>query len=283
MKAPSRIGIIGFGFVGKALKDGIQEDVESFVVDPKLNTSIKDLKEFDPSLTFICVPTPMQDDFSQDISIIENVFTELAEYDLNSIIVLKSTVLPENIQFLESKYCDFIYNPEFLRERHAVEDFINAKLIIFGGKNERHKDELANFYEHKTKCTCKDYIYTDALTAALVKYTINSFLATKVTFFNEIKQVFLNLDVEDSWENFIEYIAKDNRIGDSHMSVPGPDGKEGFGGACLPKDSSALVASASENGLQLAVLQKVIEVNNRIRGKYNIDEREQSQNIRFKK
>ena len=93
----------------------------------------------------------------------------------------------------------------------------------------------------------------------------------------------MNLDVEDSWENFIEYIAQDNRIGDSHMSVPGPDGKEGFGGACLPKDSSALVTSASENGLQLAVLQKVIEVNNRIRGKYNIDEREQSQNIRFKK
>ena len=231
---------------------------------------------------FICVPTPLCEDLSLDASIVHSVVDEILEYNIDCLIVLKSTILPNHLEKISQRLKRFIYNPEFLREKHANEDFLNSNLIVFGG-DQKDIDEIKDFYIERTKCICKTYVETDYVTASLIKYTINSYLATKVSFFNELKKIFVEANTNDSWENFIRYLQKDSRLGNSHMSVPGHDGKEGFGGACLPKDSIALFNFYKENNLDFKVLKSAIEVNNTIRDKYNDDPREREQRINFKK
>jgi len=277
-----KVGIVGYGFVGKAVSNGLKDSVLKLEIDPKLKTSIKDLIAFNPEIIFICLPTPLKEDLSLDSSIVDNVIDELIDLKINSLIVLKSTILPENLKDINKRVKKFIYNPEFLREKHANDDFINSNLLVFGGRNEEIA-EIKEFYTQYTKCICRDFIETDIVTASLIKYSINTFLATKVSFFNEMKKVFLKSNAEDTWENFTEYLQKDSRMGNSHMSVPGHDGKEGFGGACLPKDSFALLKFFEKNNLDFKVLKSVIEVNNDIRGKYNDDPREREQRISYKK
>ena len=276
-----KIGIIGYGFVGKALAAGLNEDVSLLKIDPKLNTNINDLIDFKPNAIFICVPTPMNEDFSQDISILNDVIKKLNVLNLQSLIVIKSTVLPKYIIEIEKQISEFIYNPEFLREKHANQDFIDSKLIVFGQNNTSAK-KLEEIYRDHSKCICTDYIYTDAIAASLIKYSINSFLATKVTFFNELNSLFNQSGTEESWDNFILAIANDPRIGNSHMQVPGHDGRLGFGGACLPKDSNAFNIYSEEVGEPLSLLKKVIKTNNKIRAKYNVKTlRELEQNVKY--
>lgn len=275
-----KVGIVGYGFVGKALHNALKSSVEVFLVDPILKTNMRDLKVFLPDITFICVPTPMNNDGNQNISILNSVFDEFMSFKISGILILKSTILPDNLTTLSGKCPVMVYNPEFLREKYANHDFIKSKLIVLGGKSDV-VDIAANFYSIYTKCECDEYIRTDMVTASLVKYAINTFLATKITFFNEFNNLFRNTNAEDSWENFISILSKDERIGSSHMSVPGHDGKLGFGGACLPKDSTALLRFAKYKGVDLNVLSSAININNEIRARYNTNERETSQNIRF--
>ena len=276
-----KVGIIGFGFVGKALRNGLKDDVDCIEVDPKLDTNINDLINHKPEIVFICLPTPMNDDGSQNISIVKNVINEIKEFDSNLLVVLKSTILPKHLKELSKLGCNLIVNPEFLREKYANEDFISSELIVFGGE-ENNCSKLSNFYKNYTNCECKEHIITDAVSASLIKYTINSFLALKVIFFNEIKSVFDNLDSQKDWLDFINALSKDKRIGDSHMSVPGPDGRYGFGGACFPKDVNAIIDYSKEVGSELSLLKKANSINNNIRAQYNeVTSREREQNIRF--
>jgi UDPglucose 6-dehydrogenase len=107
-------------------------------------------------------------------------------------------------------------------------------------------------------------------------------LASKVIFFNEIHSIYEKLDVKDSWESVMNIISKDSRIGDSHMNVPGHDGRKGFGGACFPKDSLALIKFADSLNINLNSLITTVKVNNKIRSKYkDLDSRESEQNISF--
>lgn len=276
-----KVAIVGYGFVGKALADGFLDTVEVIKIDPKLNTDIDEIIRFKPDIIFICLPTPMKNDSSQDISIVKEVFKEISLINNNYLVVLKSTVLPDNIQELSLLNKDFIYNPEFLREKHAEEDFINSPLIIFGGEKDKC-NVLGGFYANHTKCLSKKYFFTDKITASFIKYAINSFLSTKVSFFNELHNLFTESGSDDSWENFIEMISVDKRIGDSHMQVPGHDGRLGFGGACLPKDSKAFSLYSKKKKANLNVLETAINTNNKIRAKYNKKTvREIEQNITF--
>jgi UDPglucose 6-dehydrogenase len=276
-----KIGIIGYGFVGKALNEGLEDNTDVLKVDPKLNTSIDSLSRFCPDAVFICLPTPMKVDGTQDISILLDSVKTLKELNLNCLVIIKSTIIPENIRLIENILPKFVYNPEFLREKHASKDFIESKLIVFGG--EKASTRLAsNLYKNHTKCICKDYVFTDTITASLIKYTINSFLATKVIFFNELYNLFSKVNNSETWENFISFLAKDKRIGGSHMMVPGHDERFGFGGACFPKDTSALLKYAESNEVNLEIIKKVIEINNKIRNSYDKQtNRETEQNISF--
>ena len=277
-----KVGIVGFGFVGKALRNGLKDNVDCIEIDPKLNTDINDLKNHKPHIVFICLPTPMNDDGSQNIDIVNNVIKEINQFDQDLLIVLKSTILPKYIEEISKISNNLIINPEFLREKFANEDFINSEIIVFGG-DESNCNKLSNFYENHTNCICNDYIITDGISASLIKYTINSFLSLKVIFFNEMKSVFDNLNSNNDWSNFIEALSKDKRIGDSHMSVPGPDGRYGFGGPCFPKDVNALIEYSKEIGSELKLLKKANIINNNIRAQYNnLTAREKEQNIKFK-
>ena len=276
-----KIGIIGYGFVGKALAAGIKEGVDILRIDPLLDTSVSDLEEFNPEICFICVPTPMNKDGSQDLRILTDVISDLKNISITPLIVLKSTVLPNSIESIGKEIPDLVLNPEFLRERSAKEDFINSKLIIFGGPQESTK-KLADFYKKFTLCKTTDFKFTDLISASLVKYAINTFLATKVVFFNELNQIFNKSGAEDSWEDFIKMISIDKRVGSSHMQVPGFDGKFGYGGACFPKDSKALIKYSEQIGSPFNLLQKSNQVNDRIRRKYtSLSDREIDQNVNY--
>ena len=276
-----RLGIVGHGFVGKATDWGFNINVDKFIVDPIYNTSISDLKKFKPEIIFICVPTPMGNDGSQNSEIIENVVKELISVCPNAIKVIKSTVLPSILGNLNKLDSSIVYNPEFLREKHANLDFVNSDMIILGG-DKNFSAVVSDAYLKNSRCKTKEHIFTDLETASLVKYSINTFLASKVIFFNEIHSIFEKLNVDDSWESIINIISKDKRIGGSHMNVPGHDGRKGFGGACFPKDSIALIKYAQELNLSLKSLETAIKVNNKIRSNYeDLDEREIDQNVSF--
>lgn len=276
-----KVAVIGCGFVGSALIQGLNEEVEIYKVDPKFGTSISDLDIFDPDIIFICVPTPMSSNRSQNLEVLKNVCDEILENKLKSLIVLKSTVLPDEILKISNDFDNFIYNPEFLTERNAEEDFINSELIIFGGEK-KNQIAIESFYRKYTKCISDNYIYTDLISASLAKYTINSFLATKVIFFNELYKLFHKTETSNSWESFIELLSNDSRIGSSHMMVPGNDNRYGFGGACFPKDTQALLNFSQNFNCELNLLKKVININNNIRSEYNdLTQRESEQNVKF--
>tara|TARA_B100000609_G_C17169833_1_gene410989 strand:+ start:363 stop:1226 length:864 start_codon:yes stop_codon:yes gene_type:complete len=276
-----KIGIIGHGFVGRATDWGFNKNTDKFIVDPKYGTSIEDLSNFKPSLVFVCVPTPMADDGSQDASIFLDVIKKISEQSLESVIVVKSTVLPDMLIEAKKIIGDIVYNPEFLREKHALLDFQNSDMIILGGKKNISK-KVANCYENHSRCKTSNYIFLDLISASIVKYAINTFLATKVIFFNELKNYFSEFNSDESWTKVIDAIKSDPRIGDSHMDTPGHDGKKGFGGACFPKDTSALARSAMLAKQNLTVLEAAIKTNNKIRKVYkDIDSREKDQNISF--
>ena len=155
-----KLGIVGHGFVGKATDWGFNRKVEKFIVDPLLDTTPKDLEKFNPDMVFICVPTPMDKDGSQDYSIIESVIKELNKYTPNAIKVVKSTVLPSILDRMLSFEPRLVYNPEFLREKHANNDFMNSDMIIFGG-NRNISAKVSKAYLNHSRCKTKEHIFTD--------------------------------------------------------------------------------------------------------------------------
>ena len=277
----AKIGIIGYGFVGKATSKGFSVNTELFIVDPILGTSVSDLNEFKPEYIFICVPTPMLKDGNQDFTAVIDVFKEILKNKIPAHIILKSTVTPSNIKIAETFIENFIYNPEFLREKHAEEDFINTSMIILGGGME-NQEKIKKLYKNHSICKTNNYVFTDKLTASLIKYSINSFLASKVIFFNQLKDLFDASGAEEDWDNFINTITMDDRIGNSHMDVPGHDDRLGFGGACFTKDTAALIKYSESLKQEFSLLKKVVKINNKIRSKYEqVDQRERDQNVTY--
>jgi len=276
-----KLAIVGYGFVGKATDQGFNKRVTKYIVDPLLGTSIAELKDFQPEIVFICVPTPMNNDGSQDASIISSVTNDLSKYCPKAIKVVKSTVIPSILEELKVIDTNLIYNPEFLREKHANFDFIKSDMIIFGG-DRNVSSQVSNAYLRHSRCETKEHIFTDLKTASLIKYAINTFLASKVIFFNELHSIFNKLETSDDWDTVINIISRDKRIGESHMQVPGHDGRKGFGGACFPKDSLALIKFAKNLGVELNSLISTVKINNKLRSEYkDLDSRESEQNVSF--
>lgn len=277
-----KIGIVGNGFVGGATNNGFNKNCTKFIVDPKLKTTLLDLKKFNPDYIFICVPTPMNEDGTQNDTIIKEVLKEISNLFTKPILIIKSTVLPDTILKLYSIYPKVVYNPEFLREKTADEDFLKTKNVIFGGPNHL-LDKVENLYSNHTNCKIKHVYKTDLISASLMKYAINTFLATKVLFFNQFHDIFDRFDTDIKWDDFISMVSSDVRIGKSHMSVPGTDGKLGFGGACFPKDTLALLNLSKTINKEFSLLKEVIIANNLIRNRYEtIDDREKEQGINYR-
>lgn len=277
------IAIIGYGFVGKSVDFGFSKNVEKILIDPLLGTKVEDLENKNIDAIFLCLPTPMNDDGSQDFQIFREVLLSLKKISYDDLIILKSTVLPNHLEEITKDFNHVVVNPEFLRERYANEDFINSSSILLSGSNEDIR-RVENIYIENSICKNFNFINTDHMTCILVKYAVNCFLSTKVIFFNEMFDLFKEINTEDTWENFIEFVSSDERIGKSHMNVPGHDGKKGFGGACFPKDTAALINFSKNLDADLSLLNQTVKKNNKIRSTYDdLDAREKDQNISFKK
>jgi UDPglucose 6-dehydrogenase len=277
------MGIIGQGFVGNAVKEGIKHafNVETYDIIKEKSTqpSVSALLST-INCTFLCVPTPMKKSGECDLSIVESVLQEINEWGLNKpddipMVILKSTVPVGTCEMLQAKYDHLVlvFNPEFLTEANAVDDFKNQQHIIFGFSNYvAHAD---NEYSHRIvsfiRGLCYDIFAGKKISVSLntyseaemVKYVSNCFLAVKVSFANQIFELCNATGV--TYDNILFNLEQDGRLGRTHWKVPGPDGDRGYGGHCFPKDMAAIAFEGDKLGVNLSLIKEAIAYNNSIR------------------
>lgn len=275
-----KLAVIGHGFVGGAVDYGFNNsNVEKFIIDPKLGTDINDVPD-DLDIAFICVPTPMGSDGSVDSSIVESAVATLAFNAPKALIVVKSTVVPDIINRLYEQYSDrFVYNPEFLTEKAANEDFVNPIMHIFGG-DEEPTEKLEKIYQRYSSCKPCPVHYMSAMDASFVKYGINCFLMNKVLWFNQFYDVITAAG--GNYGAIINAIGTDKRVSPSHTLVPGFDGRRGAAGPCFAKDIPAFIKYSKTMNKPFTILEEAARRNQDYRNQYSDRlDREKAQNIRF--
>lgn len=254
------VGVIGCGFVGEgqAFSFSPISNVKVYDLDEKKSTSTLE-EALNSDFIFVCVPTPMKKDGSQDTSYIDDFFKNAKS---GPIYIIKSTVVPGTTDSLKNKYkdLDIIFSPEFLTERTAKLDIITQTRIILGGDIKLTSTVKKLF---QARFMNKNIIETDSLTAEFIKYMNNTFFASKVSIMNEFYRFAKHLGVD--WEKALYGFVSDQRIGDSHLHVPGPDGKLGFGGTCFPKDINAFISFAKKNNIKMNVLEAAWKTNLEVR------------------
>ena len=272
-----KVGIIGNGYVGEAI---------SLVFSPILDVLVDDInpvKSFNNlesvhncDFVFVCVPTPMFENGSQDLSYVNKVFKDATN---KPIYILKSTVLPGTTEQLINEYLNIkiIFSPEFLTEKNSKKDIMNPSRIILGGKLNL-TESVRKIFE--LQFSSKKIILTDSKTAELIKYMNNTFLATKVSIMNEFK--LLCDKIGANWEDASKGFVSDGRIGDSHLNVPGHDGKLGYGGTCFPKDVNALLSFSKKHDVQLNTIKGGWKTNLKVRVEKDWEEKE-GRSVSFKK
>jgi|TARA_R110000822_G_scaffold35982_8_gene101361 UDPglucose 6-dehydrogenase len=250
-----RLVLLGYGFVGKAVHDVLKDHHNTIIVDPKhSNDTVEDQVGSDGYI--ICLPTPQGSSGECDMSIIFEMLNKIPIVDGRPTnVLIKSTISIEGWREIENKWdhLDICFSPEFLTAANAVEDFKNQKKMLFGGGDEE-------FWINVFK-TCKEFeaVLSSIPELILTKYVRNSFLAAKVAFFNEIYDLCSSMNIQYDEVSYL--VGMDERIGYSHLKVPGPDGDRGFGGACFPKDTNALNKSAIGKNCSLSILEAVIKSN----------------------
>ncbi len=218
---------------------------------------------------FIAVGTPPKSDGSADLKFIREVAASIAEH-LNGykVIVTKSTVPIGTGKMIESILREgtgghhpfaVVSNPEFLREGSAIEDFMHPDRVVIGTRDPRAIEMMLDVYSPLAAADVP-FVTTDVESAELIKYASNGFLATKISFINEVAElceaIGANVDV------VARGMGLDNRIGPKFLH-PGP----GFGGSCFPKDTMAVAQIAREQGLQFRIIEAVLEVNEAVKSR----------------
>jgi UDPglucose 6-dehydrogenase len=255
-----QVGIIGYGFVGKAVASAYDDPM---IVDPlykEFNWTIDDLIEKCDAI-FVCVPTPQSNTGECDTSILNKVLNDLAGYE--GVVICKSTASPEFYSNAEDRSgLELAHVPEFLVQATAVNDYLNPHKIVIGC----HWTIQSKVYKA---------IMTDKITfkgtpefctigeASMFKYVANTMLAMKVIINNEYKDLCDKMGM--NYEAIANIAKTDPRLGTTHWQVPGPDGKRGFGGACFPKDTAALAAIACDYEVDTSMLFNAVAKNTQYR------------------
>lgn len=244
------VTVIGNGFVGKATNLLHNDNVIVWFYDivPELcnpiNLTFETINE-KSDIVFICVPTPMNVDGSCNTKIVESVLKKLK----HPCVVLRSTV---PIGFADSHNCFFM--PEFLTEKNWPQDFYHCPLWVFG--TPQYHPNLSDFYSkiqylmdsahNFEKIKSKEILFCTNKEAEMIKLVRNNFLSTKVVFFNHIWDLCQKLKID--YNNVIQGVGGDERIGFSHTSVDGIQFR-GYGGTCFPKDTNSLFHILQENDI----------------------------------
>jgi len=262
-KDPSKIDLLKKGIV-PFFEPGLESIVNKNLKNGRLrfSTDIADAVR-DTLVIFIAVGTPPRGDGSADLSYVEDVARQIAQY-MNGykVIVTKSTVpvgtgerlkkiISDNLK--ENHHFDIASNPEFLREGSAIEDFMRPNRVIIGAESPEAIAILKDLYRPLYLIETP-FVITNIETAELIKYASNSFLAVKISFINEIANLCEKVGAD------VHMVAKgmglDQRIGSKFLH-PGP----GYGGSCFPKDTLALIKLAEEHGEELNIVRAAVDVN----------------------
>ena len=255
-----KIIIAGYGFVGEAVANGINKNKVNLVygVDPKLGDHT--VKKFtDAEGVIICVGTPGTELGDCDVSQIYSVMDTVPE---TMPVLIKCTIRPDYLNKLLIDYPkhSICYSPEFLRAATANDDFANQKYMVIGGED---PDNMwGNLFKGSLK-NLNSIVYCTLTEATMVKYTANCFLSLKVAFFNQIYEMCQANGAD--YNSVVGMLKMDERIGTSHMQVPGPDGSRGFGGACFPKDTNAFMHYADSLQISHTLVESAIKYNKKLR------------------
>ncbi len=266
-----QLGIIGGGFVGGATSLLQSEQVNTIIYDIDITRCKPQSTTFDDILktqaTFICVWTPVtktEEEYGKcDTKLVESIIKKLKDADYKGYIIVRSTV---PVGFCKSQ--DVYFMPEFLTEKNWKEDFLNCEKWIFGWNENKSDEENKMFCKfitemiHLSGVNKKNVAFVGSSSAEYIKYFRNCFLATKVSFCNEMYQFAKASNID--YEDVIDLITEDKRITKSHTSVPGPDGLRGFSGHCFPKDAYSLQFQMKKVNVRSDVLSAAITRNNEV-------------------
>jgi UDPglucose 6-dehydrogenase len=247
-----KITIAGYGYVGRGHEELLQTNHNVEIYDPYL-----DYNNFssDTDAVVICVATPQSDDGS---CYMNNVYDVISKTDSKTPILIKSTISLEGWRHIKVVFPNHLitFSPEFLRQINWKNDILYPNEILLGGDSVYFWTEIfSSHYGHNTPIIEKS---VEAL--ILAKYFRNSFLATKVAFFNQVYDLCLATDTV--YEEVVGAITSDSRIGESHTIV---SAERGFGGHCFPKDTLALLATSKLHGATMTILESAVVYNNKIR------------------
>lgn len=228
----------------------------------RFTTDLKDGIQ-DSKILFLALPTPPGEDGSADLKYVLGVAHELGLILNDYVVVVDKSTVPvgtaEKVKSAIAKHAkvdfDVVSNPEFLREGVAVDDFMKPDRVVIGTDSEKAKKLMAELYAPFVR-SGNPLIYMDVRSAELTKYAANSFLATKISFMNEIAQLCERLGADVDMVRL--GVGSDDRIGKRFL-FPGI----GYGGSCFPKDVQALVKSAKEAEYDFQILNAVMDVNER--------------------
>jgi len=258
------IGIIGNGFVGNAMHQGLRGHYNVLVYDTDPEKSPNSIRELDEAkYVFLCVPASTTIEGKLDLSIVKSAISDLAG---EKIIIIKSTLTPSAAEEIAKAFPDkeFVYNPEFLSERTAVEDFKNPSRIVLGGQPAA-VEKVKEIY--KKVFPSVKYITTDRRTACFIKYYSNCFSAVKISVINEFRQIADSHGID--WETALDGFLSSGWVNPMHTMVPGHDGHRGFGGKCFPKDLVAFIDYSENMGIDPIMLKSAWNKNLKVREKHD--------------
>jgi UDPglucose 6-dehydrogenase len=249
------VGIIGVGVVGGAVRHYLEsQGVPPLLYDPlKRLGSPAEINSAD--LVFVCAPTPYVTGRGFDDSAVGE---SIALLKGSKTVVIKSTVLPGTTAKFQARFPQhrLLFNPEFLRERSAIQDFLTPDRQIIGACREADEELAQHVLRILPRAPYEAIV--PAAVAELIKYATNSFLALKVIFANEFYDLCQALGID--YNSVKEGMIADERIGPSHLEVH-ESGYRGYGGKCLPKDTLSLLDLADELGVTMRLLLAAHEAN----------------------
>lgn len=265
----NKIGIIGYGYVGRATGEGFATNPDNkifwfdkFKESPNTLPEVIEKSDF----IFVAVPTPIFDDYSgMDMGIVESVVDEVAPKigGTDKVLIIKSTSLPGTIKKFMKKYPDvnFVMNPEFLTQKNANADFLKPFRTVIGCDSRDVGEKVQKLYETILPKN-QPYFIIGSVSAEVAKYMANLMLASKVLLANEFYE--LSQKVGANYLEVREAVEADPRIG-THLGVPGPDGDMGFGGACFPKDMVGILGLAKDLKVDVSALEAIWKKNLKVR------------------